>query len=271
MNPIEAGNPELEKAMHEIALGDSPENRKRLYSTMLESMFVVPTPAAPSGLQPGVNTLAKDASIQMIILNDNSGTKITPIFTSVDALRNWHASVPYIGLGARDMFNIVLGTQVQEIAVNPFDPARKMTHPGGRVKRQEFELLAKGVIPTPPGNVAQIGLKAGEQVMIGVPAKRPSEEVERTLASTAEKIPEIAELYLFQMAAQREGQWSPDKVIGIQLTDSPHEKSIDEIVKQLGGSIQAKTAPGEVLNFMVLQGNFGQTIRARGILLFRRS
>ena len=271
MNPIEAGNPDLVKAMHEIALRDGLENRERLYYAMLESMFVVPIPGTPSGLQPGMNTLAKDAGIQMIILNDNNGTKITPIFTGVDALRNWHGSVPYIGLRARDLFNIVLGTQVQEIAVNPFDPARKMTHPGGRIKRQEFELLAKGVIPMPPGSVVQMGLKAGEQVMIGIPAKRPPEEVERTLASTAETIPEIAELYLFQMAAQREGQWSPDKVIGILLTDDPHEKATDEIVRQLGSSIQAKMPLGEALNFMVLKGDFGQTIRARGILLFRRT
>jgi hypothetical protein len=271
MDLIEAGNPALVNAMHQIASQNSAENRNRLYSIMLQSMFIIPTPAANIGLQPGMNTLTQGANIQILILNDNNGTQVTPFFTGVDALRSWHPNVPYIGLGARDLFNIVLRTQVQEIVINPFDPARKMLHPGGRVKRLEFELLAKGSIPPPSGRVDKLEIQAAQQVMIGVPSKELSSEVQESLVSTAEKITDIAELYLFQMATHQDGQWASNTAIGIQLTDGPREKSIDEIVKQLGGSAYGKVPQGEALDFIVLHGDFGEEIRARGILLFRRT
>jgi hypothetical protein len=46
----EDGNPTLAQAMHEIALSDNPENRKKLYQALLGSMLLVPVPEIPQGL-----------------------------------------------------------------------------------------------------------------------------------------------------------------------------------------------------------------------------
>lgn len=52
----EEGNHAFVQAMQEVAPRDTPENRKRLYSIMLQTMLIVPIPEVPAGLKPGFNT-----------------------------------------------------------------------------------------------------------------------------------------------------------------------------------------------------------------------
>lgn len=65
-----------------------------------------------------------------------------------------------------------MGTDIQQIVINPFDPIRKMIRPGGRVARWEADLLSKGLIPAGKtlGHGTQFQCRAGE-VVIG---PRPS-------------------------------------------------------------------------------------------------
>lgn len=268
--PLEAGNPALLQAMHNVALQDNTDTRKQLYSALLEATLIIPIPEVPAGLKPGANISDDKVQLQMAVLQDKGHRKVTPVFTDVEALRTWDPNTPYAGFKAQEFFKIVVGTDVQDIIVNPFDPIRKMVRPGGRITRAEFDVLATGVMPsafTKSGVEYKIG--GGQQAMIGIPAKKPSDEVLEHLRAMSDSIGEIRELYLYQIATQTDGSWSSHTVIGIRLSEEASQTSEKEIIQRLGQSAQTKLERGESLDFSVIHGNLEQ-IRKSAVLIFQR-
>jgi SseB protein N-terminal domain/SseB protein C-terminal domain len=268
---IEEGNPVLVRAMHDIALNENPENRKKVYEALLGSMLLVPVPEIPadlSGLGPGLHTATSKTQIQLRRVIDRNQIPITTAFTDLEALKNWDPNTPYLGLNAPDLFRLVMGTDIQEVAINPFDPARKMIRAGGRVTRAELEPLANRVVPgSAESKTVQFRLRANEKVLIGRPASPPSPAVEALLRSTAASFAAIAELYVFQMATQA----GPSRtVIGINLGEDVSREKQDEIARSLGASVQAELKGGQSLDFMFLRGAMREQIRKLGAVIFRR-
>src|SRR5208282_1205232 len=260
-NPTEDGNSQLVRAMQEVASNDSPATRKRLYDALLGSMLLVPVSEIPAGLSPGLHTTREEVPIQLTAVPDRNGIKITAAFTDIEALRNWDPNTPYIGFKAQDLFRLIMGTDIQELALNPFDPIRKMIRPGGRVKRDEMELLSKGVIPGHAGQkMAQFQYKANEKVFIGRPAHPPSAEVEELLKTQAASFPSIAELHVFQMATQQEG--SSHTVIGISLSADISRAQQEEIVWAMGESVRPELGSDQSLDFMFLRGPLRDQVQA---------
>jgi len=268
-SPIDTGNPALLRAMHEVATNDNADNRKTLYEALLASMLLIPVPELPKGLgsTPGVHTLQVGVQVPLVRIVDANQIKVTPVFTDLEALRNWDPNTPYIGLKAIDLFRFLLETDLQDVLINPFDPIRKMIRPGGRVKRAEMEVLAKGVVPSNMGH-QKIQLKAQEKVLIGLPANPPSETILELLRNKAKEIPAVAELYYFLMAR---GQSAPEIMIGIGLSQNATESEQQAISQALGKAIQPALKPNEFLNFMFLSGPFGQHIQKIGRSIFHRS
>jgi hypothetical protein len=266
----EDGNPALVRAMRDIALNDNPETRKNVYEALLGSMLLVPVPEIPAdlaGLGPGLHTATSKTQIQLRRIADRNQVPITTAFTDLEALKNWDPNTTYLGLNAPDLFRLVMGTDIQEVAINPFDIARKMIRPGGRVTRAELELLANGIVPgSPASTTVQLQLKANEKVLIGRPSKPPSAAVQELLRSTAASFASIAELYVFQMAAQA----ASHTVIGISLSEDVSREQQDEIARSMGASVQAELKGGQSLDFMFLRGAMREQIRALGGLIFRR-
>jgi hypothetical protein len=271
----EDGNPALVRAMHDIALNETPENRKKVYEALLASMLLVPVPEIPAdlaGLGPGLHTATSKTQIQLRRITDRDTDlkqfPITAAFTDLEALKNWDPHTPYLGLNAPDLFRLVMGTDIQEVAINPFDPIRKMIRPGGRLTRAELEVLANGIVPgSPASTTMQLQLKANEKVLIGRPSKPPSPAVQELLRSTAASFPSIGELYVFQMATQ---DGSRHTVVGINLSEDVSREQQDEIARSLGSSVQAELKGGQSLDFMFLRGAMRDQIRALGGLIFRR-
>jgi hypothetical protein len=267
----EDGNPALLRAMHDIALGENPENRRKVYEALLASMLLVPVPEIPAdlaGLGPGFHTATSKTQIQLRRITDRNQVQVTAAFTDLEALRNWDLHTTYLGLNAPDLFRLVMGTDIQEVAINPFDPARKMIRTGGRVTRAELELLSKGIVPgSPESKITQVPLKPNERVFIGRPAKPPSAAVEELLRSKAASFASIDELYVFQMATQAGPSHT---VIGINLREDVSRDQQDEIARSLGASVQAELKAGQALDFMFLRGAMRDQIRALGGLIFRR-
>jgi len=262
------GNPSLVHAMDKVASSDNPENRKELYEALLGSMLLVPVPEIPAGLNPGFQTTKSDTQIHLISVLNGNQIRVTAVFTDLEALRNWDPSTQYLGIKAHDLFRIVMGTDIQEIAINPYDPIRKMIRPGGRVTRREIEMLSNGVAPTSMGpKIAQLQLKANERVFIGIPAHPPSTAVEELLKNKASSLTPIAELYVFQMATQA---GSSHTVIGMVLSEELAKNQKDEIVKSMGISVHPQLKPDESLDFLFLQGSMLDQVRALGTLIFRR-
>jgi len=76
---LEDGNPELVRAMGEVASNDGAENRKKLYETLLGSMLLVPIPEIPSGLAPGLHTSTHETRIQLAAVTDRNQVRVTSI------------------------------------------------------------------------------------------------------------------------------------------------------------------------------------------------
>lgn len=265
---LEDGNPKLVLAMHELALKENPENRKNLYEALLGAMLLIPVPEIPSGLGPGLQTTKTNVQLKFTPILDRDKRQVAPAFTDVEALQNWDPNTPYVGLKAQEFFRLVMGTDFHAIVINPFDPIRKMIRPGGRVTRAELDLLSKGIAPTRVGpSGVQFQLKSNERVAIGIPVKRPSSSVETSLRNKASELPEIGELYLFQMATQ---VGSTHTVIGIELNKTVPRALEDEIARTLGAYIQAKLESGQSLDFLILRGFMRDQVKATGILLFQR-
>lgn len=231
--------------------------------------MIVPTPELPEGFRkPGQRPAEKNTRIDIVGINDKQGQKVTPAFTDLDALKTWDPNTPSLGIKAPALFQMLMGTDFQAVGINPFDPIRKMVRPGGRVSRRKLDLLAKGILPVrviPKG--IQYQLNTNQEVAIGIPAVRPSPQVEEVLRATAAGIPEISEMFLFQMATP-EGH--PLTVIGIQADARTPRARQDALVMMLGEAIQGKLAKGQSLDFMVLGGDFGKRITATGLSIFRR-
>jgi hypothetical protein len=265
---VEDGNPALVRAMHEIALHDNPENRKKLYEAFLGSMLWVPVPEIPAGLGPGMQATKTGMQIQLTGNLDRNQVRITTAFTDVEALRNWDPNTPYLRLKAQELFRFVMGTDIQAVVINPFDPIRKMIRPGGRVNRSELDLLSQGIVPSPigPKNV-QFQMKAGEQVFIGRPTNPPSPAIEELLRNKAASLPAIAELYVFQMATKA---GSSHTVIGIDVSGDVPRNQQDEIAHGLGTCVRSELKANQSLDFMFLNGSLRDQVRSGCALIFRR-
>ena len=264
----EDDNSRLVQAMREVSSNDNPPNRKNLYDALLGSMLLVPVPEIPAGLSPGLHTVQDGVQIRLTSVLDRNGIKIAAAFTDLDALKNWDPNTPFIGLKAQDLFKFVMGTDIQELAINPFDPSRKMIRPGGRVKRSEMQLLSTGIAPSPPGpKVEQFQFKGNEKVLIGRPAYPPSARVEELLKDQAASFSSIAELYVFQMARQ---QGPSHTVIGIDLSQDVSRSQQEEIVWAMGAAVRPGLEPDQSLDFMFLRGAFRDQVKALGAQIFHR-
>src|SRR5690349_11602843 len=107
---IENGNTLLVQAMHEVALNDTPSNRRILYENFLDSMLLIPVTEIPKGLKPGIQTTAVNIEVPITTLVDRNQLRITPAFTDADALRNWDPNTPYIAIKAQELCRLIMGT-----------------------------------------------------------------------------------------------------------------------------------------------------------------
>jgi SseB protein N-terminal domain/SseB protein C-terminal domain len=264
--PEEIENPELVRAMHAVATNDNAENRKQLYTAMLGAILLIPVPEVPPELRPGLQTAGQGFQLRVASFLDANQIPITVGFTDVEALRNWNPNTLYIGLKAADLFRFLLGTNIQDLVINPVGPDQKMIRPGGRVKRAEIEQLANGVMPG-GDRLQQMQFKTEERVLIGLPANSPSGEIQDALRNKAAEMSTIAALYFFQMA-RKDGE--SNTVIGIDLNTTAQDGQQPEIAHAMGEAIRGKLKPNERLDFMFLGGSFGEQIRKIGKMIFYR-
>lgn len=259
-------NSDLVQAMHKVALSDNPDNRRTLYETLLSSTLLIPVPEIPTGLAPGLQKTTGDIELQITGMLDKNNVRVTVAFTDAEALQNWDPNTPYVGIKAQEYFRLVMRMDIQQVVINPFDPIRKMIRPGGRVTRAEAELLANGALPTRVGPTnSQFQLRPSEIVAIGLPANPPNPTIEEQLRHCASTLPEVAELYLCQMATERGGSHT---VIGIVADSKASRERENEIVDGLGRSVQKELKRGQALDFLFLRGDLRTQVRERGKRLF---
>jgi len=265
----EGENAALVRAIHQTAIDDSPSTRQKLYEAFLTSTFIVPTPELPEQLRGRTSVRSsEDLKVDMVGFTDKKGKKITPAFTDAEALRAWDPNTPSLRVSSRAYFQLVQETNFDAIVINPFDPIRKMVRPGGWIYRAEFDLLAKGVAPLPiPPTSVRMQLKPGQQLFIGIPAVRPSEEIEKLLKDAAGQQREILELHIFQMATHELGS---SMVVGIVIDKAIPKDREESVPAALGNAISTSLGEGVSMDFMLLKGNAVDDVRRNGIAIYRR-
>jgi hypothetical protein len=265
----EGENAPLVHAIHQTAIDDSPSTRQKLYEALLTSTFIVPTPELPGQLRGRTSVRSNgDLKVDMVGFTDKEGKKNTPAFTDAEALRAWDPNTPSLRVPARAYFQLVQQTNFDAIVINPFDPVRKMVRPGGWIRRAEFDLLAKGVAPLPvPPNSVRMQLKPGQKLFIGIPAMRPSQEIEKLLQVEAGQHREILELHIFQMATHELGS---STVVGIVIDKAIPNEQEESIPPALGNAIRTRLGEGVSMDFMLLKGITLEDVRRNGIAIYRR-
>ena len=194
-------NSPLPAAMLAVAHGDSPETRRVLYESMLNTWFLVPT-REPVPDAPGFHDVQENTAARFSLEHDSAGLLVAVAFTDEEALRNWNKTIPWIALQGAAFFQAVASTQAEEIVINPYeldDPASKMIRPGGRVRRWEFEELAQGAIPQTPTHDGADMQAAAQNVLVTMPTQMPAAEVFDALGAAARKHSDVVALYFAQV------------------------------------------------------------------------
>lgn len=258
-------NSRLVQAMHELALADTPEGREKLYKLLLTATIVIPTPEIPSDIKPNVvNRTTGTTKVDIIGLTGKNNQRITPVFTDLEALRNWDPNMPALNIPARTFFQMIGTLSFDEVIINPFDPVRKMLRPGGVLRRFEFVALAEGFIPGRPdasGAGIPMTLPQGHEATIGVVVEPPRELVLSSVLASARTMTIIKELYLFQMTTDNtKGR----VIVGVDLNRKVDQELKQEIVRTLAATTHQLLEKGEYLDFMVMDSLLASTIRQRG-------
>ena len=241
------------QAMNSVAREDTPETRKALYEAMPLAWFFIPNPNTESSLKTGENISDGKTLLPLPIIQDGNGKKILPTFTDQEALGSWAgAGSHWIALQGKPLFQSVMKTDTDEIAVNPHLPDKPMTRPGGRITRLEFAALADGMIPETKLRDQSLQLRFPKQqkVLIGIPAKMPREEIFRALREAAPSHQAVHALYFCAIAFENS---DPHNAVAIELAANCSQNEIENAVAAFGSSIRPWLAKNEFVDFYPCQ------------------
>ena len=219
----------LPLAMLAVAHDDSPQNRRALYQSMLQTWFVAPTKEAVPD-QPGFSTVPANVADSLSLEHDSSGQSVAVAFTDEEALRNWHKTIPWIALQGTAFFQAVASTEAEEIVINPYDvddPASKMIRPGGRITRWEFEELAEGRIPQTEDDAET---QTAQSVLVTMPKQMPTSEMFNAISQVAVGFPEIVAMY-FGQVIYPDGE--PHWTVAVEFAADPPAKLVKHTIAAL--------------------------------------
>jgi hypothetical protein len=130
----------IEEATLEHIQTQSRASLRKLYQALLSETLLVPLFADLTEKAPGQT----DVPVRCVRLSDGKGC--LPVFTSVARLLEWQKEgSKYAEMPGRTLFEMVSAMpEVDCVFVNFSD--QKGT-PKGKVSRQEYVLLAKGILP----------------------------------------------------------------------------------------------------------------------------
>jgi hypothetical protein len=253
-------NSTLPAAMLAVAHDDSPQNRRTLYQSMLNTWFVVPTREAVPD-QPGFSTVPANIADSLSLEHDSSGQPVAVAFTDEEALRNWNMSLPWVALQGTAFFQAVASTEAEEIVINPYEPENpgsKMIRPGGRVTRWEFEELAEGRIPKEDSNKQGV---EPQSVLVTMPRQMPSPEMFNAVSEVAGTFPEITAMY-FGQVIYPDGE--PHWTIAVEFASVPSEKQVNRMMTALVKAAR-RVFPGSVTADLLLASTgLGQSVKTLG-------
>ncbi|MBZ5524568.1 MAG: enhanced serine sensitivity protein SseB [Acidobacteriia bacterium] len=258
-------NRALEDAMRVVAAEDSPEARHQLYAAMAFTRFLVPVEAAGELAAEEISSFrlgkpvkgpeTQPLAITVCIAGDQ---QVAPVFTHVDALKSWDEKVPWTVLTGADMFAVVLAAGADEVAINPFEPEKKigLVRPGGRVTHWEIEMLAEGRSPE-----SEITVDTPQQVLLSTPSQKPPQEFFAALIEAAKKLPVVREMYFCQMSNP---QGESRKSIAVEFSPEASKKARDSAIAAFSDVLEPMLGEEEVVDFFGTATEMGEAIAKTG-------
>src|SRR5579864_2504601 len=253
-------NSPLPAAMLAVAQDDSPQNRKALYQSMLNTWFVVPTREAVPDT-PGFSTVPANVADSFSLEHDSSGQLVAVAFTDEEALCDWNMSIAWIALQGTTFFQAVVNTGAEEIVINPYEPANpdsKMIRPGGRVTRWEFEPLAEGRIPDGDSNQQEV---ESQSVLVTMPKQMPTPEMFHVIGTVAGSFSEIEGMY-FGQVIYPDGE--PHWTIAVEFAGNPPAKQVKHIMAALVDAARRVFPRSIATDLLPASTALGQTIKKSG-------
>lgn len=262
------------QAMDAVAVADNAENRKKMYEVLLTSTLLIPTPEIP--VTSASNEHQDFVSIKLFSITDKRGRTLIPVFTDIEALRNWNPNTRVLENPAPRFFNFLLtqypdtqGVVIQGVVINPVAPnAKKMIRPMAIIASGEFEVLARGAIPHDQGAgllgyqlpTSSFGIQPPNQTL-------PTAALE-VLSNSASRFQEIASLYVFSVA--HDG--APQLTVGVGLDGGITKEREQFIVQTLWRAVAPRLIETEVknLDFGVLRGKIAAQVEHNGSKIYSR-
>jgi hypothetical protein len=258
-------NAALLAAMLAVAHHDTSENRRILYESMLKTWFLVPTRDTALPATPGFHDIKEDIARTFSLEHDPAGMVVLPTFTDEEALRNWNKTIPWIALQGAAFFQAVVGTDVEDIVINPYeieDPASKMIRPGGRVTRWEFEALAQGRIPQPDSESSEEETEpeSPQPVLLSTPKIMPPKELFDALIDAAKNIPAVEAMYFSQIT---DTHGESRRGVAMDFVPGTSEEMITRTFERLGKKVRHLVFQDD-LDFMAGSTDLGRAIIRTG-------
>jgi SseB protein N-terminal domain/SseB protein C-terminal domain len=246
-------NPELERAMQDVAKHDNPATRESLYQKLLGSTFLLEGSFSRGSERPSdIPVVSDHTRIAFKTVEYPPGNVLLPVFTDEDALISWAGSeAQWIALSGRALFQAIAPSKIAEVRINPFRPGKTISRSGGAITRHEFMALAQGLLPTSTilNNVAQLKVAVGQKLYIAEPSAGPPGEVVAKLAEYFRQIAELQSAYLFLMTNRN----VRSNVIGLHFAAEPDAKRMEQIVQGAGNLVRGEASQGLPIDFMPLK------------------
>jgi hypothetical protein len=261
-------NAVLVQAMEELARKNDPENLKKMYEALLTSRLLVPTPELPC------KELDGNVELQLVFINGQQG-KLTPVFTDIEALRNYDPNTPCLSVAARPFFEFVSNRRdnqgvaiFQGVVINP-PSIRKLVRIFGLIPRTELEVLARGLVPAG---------KVGGLVPCAIPAAgaggliHPLNEtlpsaVAEALRKSAVSVPEVATLYVFLL---EHTHGSPQLTVGVGFDTKVTKERVQLIVQTLWKDVAPSLTELKTLDFVAMNGQIAAQAESAGDKIYQR-
>ena len=243
-----------------VANEDSPQNRRTLYQSMLNTWFVVPTRELVPD-KPGLSTVPRNVADSFSLEHDSSGQLVAVAFTDEEALRNWNMGIPWVALQGTTFFQAVVNTGAEEIVINPYEPENpgsKMIRPGGRVTRWEFGELAEGNIPQEDSDEQEAELKS---VLVTMPKQMPTPEMFNGIGEAARPLPEIVAMY-FGQVIDPDGE--PHWTVAVEFVPATSAKQVKHMMAALVKAARRIFPRNITADLLLASTALGQSIKTTG-------
>lgn len=189
-------NPDVLDAMYELAEDDNPQSRERFYDSFINSMLLVPAKTVTAHSQDLRWQLdASGSTVEILLLEDEDGYVLMPVFTDEDALLMWaEDGSTYTAIPTEALCKMFMRHVGDAMLLNPAGPV------SGTVTRREIEILSSGMQPriNHQRTVTDAQVRDDDEVLVRA-ARYVSPALMEGLADALTDHPEFTDCLLFEV------------------------------------------------------------------------